>query len=178
MINYKKTELPAMLREFLSKHLLDARQFAKSVGISHQELNQILTEERLPTEKEYAEIVIAMTIIEAKGWDYWISMSSEKKSELAAKFVAAGGSTMTIGGMIAVISACGFPGLSAAGIASGLATIGSLVGGGMVAGIAVCSAAPIVVGGVLYGVCKSGKKPIYYLKNKLFGKPLMYNHRS
>ena len=159
-------ELALYLREFLTKHSLNSKEFAKSIGISCQELNEILTEERLPTEAEYAEILIAMTIIEAKGWHYWLSMSSEKKSELAAKFVATGGSTMTIGAIIALISACGFPGLSAAGITSGLATIGALVGGSMVAGIAVCSTAPLVVGGVLYAACKSGKKPLNYLRRK------------
>lgn len=166
MKNCKKEELALKVNEFLTRHSLDAKVFAKSVGISIQELNEILTLSRLATEKEYAEIMIAMTIIEAKGWEYWLSMSGEMKSEIVAKFVAAGGSSMTIGGMIALISACGVPGLSAAGIASGLAAIGSLVGGGMVAGIAICSAAPIIVGGVLYGACKTGGKSFRFLKKK------------
>ncbi len=178
MKKFCNEELAINLNKFLTKHSLDAKEFAKSVGISSQELNEIITQSRLATEKEYAEIMIAMTIIEAKGWGFWQSMSGEKKSELAAKFVAAGGSTMTIGGMIALISAMGVPGLSAAGIASGLAAIGALVGGGMVAGIAVCSAAPLVVGGVLYEIRKSGKKSISYIKNKLFGKPQCVNNHT
>lgn len=166
MVKLNVEELALYLNPFLTNYSLDTREFAKSVGISCQELNAIITQSRLPTEKEYAEIVIAMSIIEAKGWEYWHSMSGEKKSELVAKFVAAGGSSMTIDGMIALISACGVPGLSAAGIASGLAAIGALVGGGMVAGIAVCSAAPIVVGGVLYGACKTSGKSYRFLKKK------------
>ena len=166
MKNCKKEELALKVNEFLTRHSLDAKVFAKSVGISNHELNEIITQSRLPTEQEYAEIIIAMTIIEAKGWEYWRSMSVEKKSDLAAKFVAAGGSSMTIGGMIALISVCGVPGLSAAGIASGLAAIGATIGGGMVAGIAVCSAAPIVVGGVLYGACKTINKKSYNYKSK------------
>lgn len=159
-------ELSSKLNEFLRKHSMETKEFAKSVGMTSLELSEILTQSRLATEKEYAEIMIAMTIIEAKGWEFWCSMGQEKKDEIVAKFVAAGGSTMTIGGMIAIISACGVPGLSAAGIASGLAAIGALVGGGMVAGIAVCSAAPILVGGILYGACKSSRKSFKFIKKK------------
>jgi hypothetical protein len=165
----KINKLPFKLREFLAQHAydFDKRDFAKSVGMTEKHLQEIISGE-VPSEKDYAETVIAMTVIEAKGWSYWEHMSQGQKSELAAKFIAAGGSTMTVGGMIAVISACGVPGLSAAGIASGLAAIGALVGGGMVAGITVCSAAPLVVGGVLYAACKKGKKPVMYFKKKMF----------
>lgn len=166
MKNCKKEELALKVNDFLTRHSLDAKVFATSVGISIQELNEILTLSRLATEKEYAEIMIAMTIIEAKGRAYWLSMSGEMKSEIAAKFAAAGGSSMTIGGMIALISACGVPGLSTAGIASGLAAIGATVGGGMVAGIGICCAAPVLVGGVLYVVCKAVNKKFNNFKSK------------
>ena len=164
MEKISKQELPFKLREFLARHAeeFDTKDFARSVNTTNME--DLISGKTPVTERDYAEIVIAMTIIEAKGWSYWESMSQDQKSELAAKFIAAGGSTMTVGGMIAVISACGVPGLSAAGIASGLAAIGALVGGGMVAGIVVCSAAPLVVGGLLYAVFKKGKKPVMYFK--------------
>jgi Lecithin retinol acyltransferase len=62
------------------------------------------------------------------------------------------GRTMTTVGAIAgsagavgAIAACGsVAGLSAAGITSGLATVGSIVGGGMTAGVAITVAAPAV----------------------------------
>ena len=166
MEQIKKEELGYRLKWFLTEHSLDAIAFAKSVGIQTDRLNKLLASEQMSNEKEYSEVIIAMAIIEVKGFDYYKSMSQEDKSELACKFIAAGGSTMTVGGMIAVISAAGVPGLSAAGIASGLAAIGALVGGGMVAGIALCSAAPLVVGGTLYAICKKGKQPIVFIKNK------------
>ncbi|QIK66283.1 lecithin retinol acyltransferase family protein [Nocardioides sp. HDW12B] len=59
----------------------------------------------------------------------------------AASLVGAGAST--IGG-VAAISAAGTTGLSAAGISSGLATIGGLAGGGMAAGTVAVVAAPAV----------------------------------
>lgn len=66
---------------------------------------------------------------------------------------AVGGSASTV----AMISAAGsVSGLSAAGVTSGLAAIGSVVGGGMVAGVAVTTAAPVVAAaGVGYAAYKA-----------------------
>ena len=55
----------------------------------------------------------------------------------------AGAGAGTVGG-VAAISAAGMTGLSAAGITSGLAALGGIVGGGMVAGTTVVVAAPAV----------------------------------
>lgn len=57
------------------------------------------------------------------------------------------GSGVGAAGSLAALSALGVPGLSAAGITSGLAAAGALVGGGMVAGIGVL-AAPIAILGI------------------------------
>lgn len=60
-------------------------------------------------------------------------------------------------GSLAALSALGTAGLSGAGITSGLATAGAVVGGGMVAGIGVL-AAPVAVLGVLgYAIAKQRK---------------------
>jgi|JI10StandDraft_1071094.scaffolds.fasta_scaffold44801_4 hypothetical protein len=48
-------------------------------------------------------------------------------------------------GSVGLISAAGVPGLSAAGLTSGLAAIGGAVGGGMAAGVFVTVAAPAVI---------------------------------
>jgi len=45
----------------------------------------------------------------------------------------------------------------AAALASGLSTVGSVVGGGMMAGIGVVCAAPILGGVAFYGIYKLGK---------------------
>lgn len=54
----------------------------------------------------------------------------------------------TVGG-VAAVSALGVPGLSAAGISSGLATLGGIVGGGMAAGTMCVIAAPAVAAAAL-----------------------------
>ncbi len=65
----------------------------------------------------------------------------------------------------------GSVGLSAAGITSGLATAGSIIGGGMVAGIAVLAAPAVVLGGVGVGISS-------HVKNKRLreAKELIYKN--
>lgn len=62
-------------------------------------------------------------------------------------------------------------GLSAAGITSGLAAAGGLIGGGMVAGIAVLAAPAVILGGAGVGVAS-------HIKNKKLkdAKELLYNN--
>jgi hypothetical protein len=52
-----------------------------------------------------------------------------------------------------MVAAAGIPGLSAAGITSGLATIGGVVGGGMAAGIVILPIAAGVAGVGVYKLC-------------------------
>lgn len=60
-------------------------------------------------------------------------------------------------------------GLSAAGITSGLAAAGSLIGGGMVAGIAVLAAPAVVLGGAGIGVASHMKnKKLHEAKDLLY----------
>jgi hypothetical protein len=67
--------------------------------------------------------------------------------------VGAGGA-MSFG----LLGALGVAGYSAAGITSGLAAAGSLVGGGMVAGIGVLAAPAVVLGVGAYAVISKNKK--------------------
>lgn len=87
------------------------------------------------------------TVVLGKDFDAYKKMTRKDKDDLVAKIMASGGSACTVAGMISLISASGVvAGLSAAGITSGLAAIGGIIGGGMLAGIAVVAAAPLVVG--------------------------------
>lgn len=64
-----------------------------------------------------------------------------------------GGGAVTGGtGAIGAVAALGVPGLGATGITSGLAAVGSVVGGGMGAGLIITAAAPIAVGAAAYGL--------------------------
>jgi hypothetical protein len=69
----------------------------------------------------------------------------------ARRGARASGTAGAIGGgamSVTVVSALGIPGLSGPGIATGLASLGALVGGGMVAGIAIVIGLPIVTAAI------------------------------
>lgn len=69
----------------------------------------------------------------------------ERDARSAGRFATTVGTVAGTVGTVTAISSTGVAGLSAAGITSGLAGIGELVGGGMVAGTAISIAAPAVI---------------------------------
>ncbi|WP_419470439.1 hypothetical protein [Candidatus Kuenenia sp.] len=64
------------------------------------------------------------------------------------------GAVAGAGGAVTAVAVGGVSGLGATGITSGLAAVGTVVGGGMAAGLAVVAAAPIAAAGAGYGVYK------------------------
>jgi hypothetical protein len=93
---------------------------------------------------------------------------AERAARSAGRYGAAAGAVAGSLGSVAAVNALGFPGLSAAGISSGLATIGATFGGGMAAGTMAVVAAPavtaIVIGYLVYKIAQwwqeSGTPPI------------------
>jgi hypothetical protein len=77
-------------------------------------------------------------------------MTEEQEAACAAATGAATGATGSVG----AVAALGVPGLGATGITSGLATIGSVLGGGMATGLVVTAAAPVALGAAAYGLYK------------------------
>jgi len=73
--------------------------------------------------------------------------------ENTENIVGACGAGAGVAGSVGTVVAVG-GGTSAAAITTGLAAVGGVVGGGMLAGIAVCAAAPLAIGGVCYGLVK------------------------
>jgi hypothetical protein len=67
---------------------------------------------------------------------------AERDARKAGRAGSAVGALAGSAGAVAAVRMLGFPGLSAAGISSGLATIGASVGGGMAAGTMIAVAAP------------------------------------
>ncbi|MBC3832864.1 hypothetical protein H8K33_15245 [Undibacterium amnicola] len=73
--------------------------------------------------------------------------------ENETKVVGAGATTGGVGA-VGAVAALGVPGLGATGITSGLAAVGSVVGGGMGMGLIITAAAPVAVGAAAYGLYK------------------------
>lgn len=77
---------------------------------------------------------------------------------IGRKATYAGAAAGTAGSIAAVSAAGSVAGLSGAGITSGLAAIGGTVGGGMAAGVAVTTAAPVAAAAAVgYGLYKAVK---------------------
>lgn len=83
----------------------------------------------------------------------------ERESRGAGRKATYAGAAAGTAGSIAAVSAAGsVAGLSGAGITSGLAAIGGTVGGGMAAGVAVTTAAPVLAAAAVgYGLYKAVK---------------------
>lgn len=74
---------------------------------------------------------------------------AERTARTAGRAGSAVGALAGSAGAVAAVNMLGFPGLSAAGISSGLATIGATVGGGMAAGTVIAVTAPAAAAAVL-----------------------------
>jgi hypothetical protein len=84
---------------------------------------------------------------------------AEREARRAGRWATVGGAAAGSAGAIGAVTLSGaVAGLSGAGITSGLAAVGSAVGGGMVAGVAVTAALPAVLAaGAGYGVYRIWK---------------------
>ena len=87
----------------------------------------------------------------------------EVKGAISELTGGAVGAASGVGGGLAAVYFLGTVGFSAAGIVSGLAAIGALVGGGMLAGIAVVATVPVLLGG-------GGAMAVRYHRSKQFKK--------
>jgi len=67
---------------------------------------------------------------------------AERDARIAGRVGSTVGAAAGLAGTVAAVSALGVPGLSAAGVSSGLATLGATIGGGMAAGTMIAVAAP------------------------------------
>lgn len=75
--------------------------------------------------------------------------AEERDARLVGRVAGVGGAAVGVGVAVHSVSALGVPGLSGAGISSGLAALGQFTGGGMVAGLAVVAGIPMLAAFVL-----------------------------
>lgn len=153
------SEFAPYLQIFLKNHSISIDELAIAMSISKYTILRLVNAESYPTDICHAEFCIMFTVVTGKSLEAYKKLNKKDKDDLVAKIVASGGSICTVGGMISLISASGLVvGLSAAGVTSGLAAIGAVVGGGMVAGVALIALAPIAVGVLLYNIVKPKNK--------------------
>jgi hypothetical protein len=73
----------------------------------------------------------------------------ERAARAAGRIGSVAGALAGSAGTVAMVSVLGVPGLGAAGISSGLATLGTVAGGGMAAGTMAAAAAPAAIAAAL-----------------------------
>jgi hypothetical protein len=78
---------------------------------------------------------------------------AERSARTAGRVGGVGGGVLGAGAVVCSVGALGVSGYGAAGLSSGLATLGAHFGGGMVAGIAVTVAAPLLLAVLLAAGC-------------------------
>ena len=131
------------LRSFMSNSSISIDELAVAMTMSKYAITRLAEGKSYPTDVCYAEFCIMFTVVLGKDFDAYKKMTRKDKDDLVAKIMASGGSACTVAGMISLISGLQvlLLGCRQSGITSGLAAIGGIIGGGMLAGIAVVAAA-------------------------------------
>lgn len=156
-----RENLAYYLSTFFDNNELLIKKVAKAVGCSIATIKRIVAKETFPTDEMLKQCAILIAI----GYEKYKKLSRADKEKITESIGAIGGGVLGFGAISAAISSSGtIIGVSAAGITSGLSAIGSLVGGGMLAGATTIAAVPIIVGIAGYGLIKGIKETISYYK--------------
>lgn len=142
-----------LLAAFIEREDATIRQVAKAISCSDATLTRVLIGRTLPTD----ELMKQGGVMFELGFERYSKLSASERETISEKIGATGGGVLGFGSITAAIGALGLPGFSAAGITSGLAALGGIVGGGMVVGVSVAAAIPLAVGAVGYAVIKGVK---------------------
>lgn len=154
MNQFTRDNCGLILARFIEENNLDGRRVAKVIGCSEATLTRILSARSLPSDEMMKQVGIIIEL----GFVSYSKLSKAQKEHISEAIGTVGGGILGFGSISAAISTLGtVSGLSAAGIATGLSTLGAVIGGGMVAGIIVAAAIPIVAGATGYGIIKGVK---------------------
>ncbi len=143
-----------LLAAFIEENDLNVRRVAKVIGCSEATLVRILAAHSLPSDEMMKQVGILIEL----GFDLYSKLSNAQKEHISEALGTAGGGILGFGSISAAISSLGVvSGLSAAGMTSGLAALGTVVSGGMFAGVMVAAAIPIAAGAAGYALIKGVK---------------------
>ncbi len=143
-----------LLAAFIEENDLTVRVVAKAIGSSDASLTRILFGKTYPSDEMIKQVGIMIEV----GFGPYEKLSQADKEKMSEAIGATGGGILGFGTITAAVSSLGsIAGLSAAGITSGLASLGSAVGGGMLAGVSVAAALPFAAGALGYALIKGVK---------------------
>ncbi len=154
MNELNRENFPILMAAFIEQHELPVRRIAGAITCSESSLDRLLASITLASDEMLRQGAILIEL----GFDRYSKLTEAEREKLSDALGAIGGGTIGFGSVTAAVGAMGsVAGLSAAGISSGLAAMGALVGGGMAAGVAVAAAIPIAAAGIGYGIIRAVK---------------------
>lgn len=143
-----------LLAALIEKEDLKVKRVAKAIGCSESTLARLLSRKTLPSDAMLKQVGILVEL----GFDHYSRLSEAEKEKISDTIGTAGGGALGFAAITAAIGALGsVSGLSAAGITSGLAALGTIVGGGMIAGVSVAAAIPLAGSVLGYSLIKTIK---------------------
>lgn len=145
-----------LLKAFIEEKSLTCRKIAACIDCSQKTIERITEGQTLPS----GEMIKQCGILFELGYKRYKNLSRAEKEKISENITALGGGVFGFGAISSAISAFGTAGLSAAGISSGLGTIGGFAGGGMVAGVGVLATAPVLAASGAHLIAKGVKGAI------------------
>jgi len=123
-----KENFKNFLAPFMEENKLSVSKVAKAIGCPESSIGRILMDITIPSNEMLKQGVVLIEI----GFERYKKLTKAEKEKISEAIGTIGGGVLGFGSITAAVSASGaVVGLSAAGIASGLAAIGGIVGGGM-----------------------------------------------
>lgn len=145
-----KENLHLLLATFIENEKLSQKDVAKVIGCAVSVISRVLKKETLPSENLLKRCHTMFEI----GYKKYKKLSNAEKEKISEIIGTVGSGGLGVGASISAISSLGISGLSAAGMTSGLATLGAIAGGGMATGIVVVTVIPIIAGLAGFGLIK------------------------
>ena len=161
MEKISRNDCRVFLAAFMEKNNLPIKKVSKAIDCSKATMNRIIGGQTLPSDEMLRQTAIMVEL----GFDSYARLTKAEKEKISEMLGIVGGGTIGIGTVTAAVGALGVTGLSAAGIASGLSTLGAMIGGGMAAGLSVVAAIPIGAAVLGYATIKAVKATLEYHKH-------------
>lgn len=162
MEDLSRANFGATIYNFSKSEKTSLSKIAKAIGCSEKTMERLTTAKSHPSDEMLKQGAILLTI----GFTKYSKLSNAEKEKISEGIGAVGGGVLGLGSVTAVVSSLGVAGLSAAGITSGLAALGAIVGGGMAAGITVAAAIPVAAAVAGYGTIKGVKAAVGHFSSK------------
>jgi Helix-turn-helix domain len=150
MDDFSRQNFCSLLKAFRDKGALSTRKIAAAIGCSEPTLNRLLAGRTLPSDEMLKQGGAMMEI----GFRRYSKLSGAEKEKISEVIGSVGGGAIGFASITAAVGTVGsVSGLSAAGISSGLATLG----GTMAGGILVAATIPVAAAAAGYGIIKGVK---------------------